>query len=186
VYLKVIGSEKLLRLTTDPSTDSSPAWSPDGRQLAFVRFSRKQRAVLAIPALGGPERTLYTAEDRVAVPRHHPLAWTPDGKFIVLTESPADRKETRIILISSETSETRTLLSSSIDSVFSYSQPRFSPNGRQLAVVCWSSISNADIQLVTLASGQHEPLGLTKFNLRSFDFTADGREIIFATNSSLW
>jgi Tol biopolymer transport system component len=84
VYLKVIGSEKSLRLTTDPSTDSSPAWSPDGRQLAFVRFSRKQRAVLAIPALGGPERTLYTAEDRVAVPRHHPLAWTPDGKFLQL------------------------------------------------------------------------------------------------------
>jgi len=186
VYLKVIGSEKPLRLTTDPSTDGSPAWSPDGRLLAFVRFSGKQRAVLAIPALGGPERTLYAAEDRFAFPRHHPLAWSPDGKFIALTESPADKEESRIILISAETNVRQTLISSSSDSVHFYSQPRFSPDGRYLAVISWPSGSNADIQLVALAGGNPDPLGLTKFNLRSFDFTADGREIIFATSSALW
>jgi len=49
IYLKVIGSEKPLRLTKDPSGDYSPVWSPDGRQLAVIRLSGKRRAVLVIP-----------------------------------------------------------------------------------------------------------------------------------------
>src|SRR5215510_2569482 len=37
IYVMLIGSEKPLRLTTDPANDYAPNWSPDGRQLAFVR-----------------------------------------------------------------------------------------------------------------------------------------------------
>ena len=66
IYLKVIGSEKALRLTKDTSRDLSPVWSPDGRQIAFIRLVGQTKTILVIPALGGPERTLYTAQDRFA------------------------------------------------------------------------------------------------------------------------
>ena len=154
LYLKVIGSEKALRLTKDTSGDHSPVWSPDGRQIAFTRWSDKQRTVLVIPALGGPERTLYTTQDRFARPPLRPLAWSPDGKLIALTESPPDSKESQIVLISPETRERRTLLSSSLDPVYFYSHPRFSPDGRLLAFRSSPSFSNSDIHTIDLASGK--------------------------------
>jgi Tol biopolymer transport system component len=37
IYIKVVRAEPPLRLTTDPAADYSPAWSPDGRAIAFLR-----------------------------------------------------------------------------------------------------------------------------------------------------
>ena len=57
IYVKVIGPGAPLRLTTHASPDFSPAWSPDGRQIAFLRaLPNGKAALLLIPALGGPER----------------------------------------------------------------------------------------------------------------------------------
>jgi Tol biopolymer transport system component len=67
-----------------------------------------------------------------------------------------------------------------------YSHPRFSPDGRLLAFRSSPSFSNADVHTIDLASGKIHRLGLTKFNLAGFDFTTDGREIIFSTNASTW
>ncbi|MGC2185531.1 MAG: protein kinase [Terriglobales bacterium] len=52
IYVKLIGtSSPPLRLTTDPAADFSPAWSPDGRFIAFLReVSGVKCALLLIPA----------------------------------------------------------------------------------------------------------------------------------------
>jgi Tol biopolymer transport system component len=39
IYLKLVGSSEVRRVTTDPALDVTPSWSPDGRQIAFVRVS---------------------------------------------------------------------------------------------------------------------------------------------------
>ena len=57
IYVKMIGSETPLRLTTDPAPDFSPAWSTDGRTIAFLRrLPGGRAAALLIPAIGAPER----------------------------------------------------------------------------------------------------------------------------------
>src|SRR5206468_8968869 len=60
IYVKQIGVEAALRLTTDARADLSPAWSPDGRFIAFVRvLSTLKAEVLLISSLaGGPVRRL--------------------------------------------------------------------------------------------------------------------------------
>ena len=40
LYVKTIGNENLLRLTNDPAVHLAPAWSPDGKQIAFQRVSK--------------------------------------------------------------------------------------------------------------------------------------------------
>jgi len=56
IYVKQIGVETPLRLTSDSSPDLSPAWSPNGRSIAGIRISPNTRAeLLLIPSLvGGP------------------------------------------------------------------------------------------------------------------------------------
>ncbi len=54
IYVKLIGSSEPLRLTRDPAAEFSPAWSPDGRQIAFLqRLPGGKATVMLMSALGG-------------------------------------------------------------------------------------------------------------------------------------
>src|SRR5262249_47399874 len=79
IYVKVVGSGAPLRLTTDPAEDRFPAWSPDGRQIAFSRGA----AIYLISPLGGPERKLVDFETS------SPMSWSPDGKWIAAAQHAA-------------------------------------------------------------------------------------------------
>ena len=56
IYVKLVGPGDPLRLTTHPAWDHSPAWSPDGIYIAFLRrLSAEKDTVFLVPALGGME-----------------------------------------------------------------------------------------------------------------------------------
>lgn len=59
--------------------DASPAWSPDGRQIAFVRATVKRCALMLIPATGGSARELGECIGG----NSHPIRWFPDSKALV-------------------------------------------------------------------------------------------------------
>ena len=56
IYVKLIGSPTPVRLTTNPAADLSPAFSPDGRSIGFIRLFEKRAVFVFIPAIGGTER----------------------------------------------------------------------------------------------------------------------------------
>src|SRR5262249_8548916 len=62
IYVKVVnGASPPLRLTRDSNPDLAPAWSPDGRWIAFLRKTGDAGAVFLVSPLGGPERRLTDA-----------------------------------------------------------------------------------------------------------------------------
>jgi len=74
------------QLTTFPGPDTQPAWSPDGRTIAYLqgdepRFSAYNLSRLAVvPAEGGTPTILTSALDRPVEGR---FQWTADGKNIL-------------------------------------------------------------------------------------------------------
>ena len=59
IYVKRIDPGPPQRLTYDSAADISPAWSPNGRWIAFLRAKQMGRyAVVLISPLGGPERAV--------------------------------------------------------------------------------------------------------------------------------
>jgi tricorn protease-like protein len=91
IYVKLVDAGTPIRLTQDPAFDGAPAWSPDGRFLAFVRLSPVGKGgYYVIPALGGAERKVA---DIPQTPSHRPSPsadWTPDSKSLVIVDTSVD------------------------------------------------------------------------------------------------
>jgi Tol biopolymer transport system component/DNA-binding winged helix-turn-helix (wHTH) protein len=186
IYTALVGGERSLRLTRDPG-DGCPAWSPDDRQIAFMRYSGKTLSIFTIPALGGTERRLYSGP----APFASGLAWSPSGEFLAFPQSSAENPtRSWISLLSVADSSVHPLTSPDGGSLDA--EPAFSPDGSQLAFVraTIAGVSN-DVYVMPTTGGQ--PRRLT-FDHRPIvgppAWTADGRDIIFSSTrggpESLW
>jgi len=184
IYIKSIDSSTTLRLTTDAATDFAPKWSPDGRNIAFLRGTGAGRAtLLLVPAMGGAERKIA---DLFANSEHATLSWTPDSKWLVTSGSQSDDQPERVLTVSLETGEIRAITPSL--PLMSDIQPALSPNGRTLAFIRHDP-TNLIRRLETLPlSGQLEPRGEPRplpigrdVDPRAPAWTADGGALLFST-----
>jgi dipeptidyl aminopeptidase/acylaminoacyl peptidase len=76
------GSSSPRQLTTASDGASQPAWSPDGRQLVFVRASEGKAQLFLLSMDGGEPRQLT----KHAYGASNPV-WSPDGKKILFSGS---------------------------------------------------------------------------------------------------
>ncbi|MBL8290326.1 MAG: PD40 domain-containing protein [Bryobacterales bacterium] len=200
VYVAAIGSGTLRRVTTDAANDFSPAWSPDGRTIAFLRQSGDDRAALMLVAsTGGPEhRIAETRGDQLRdrLPSQQQLrseeqlanlAWSPDGHWVAAAHREEEEPHPGIYLFSM-TGEKRKLTTSPPDS-FGDHTPAFSPDGQTLAFCRLLGYSWSELYLLSLDSKQ-KPVGnvlrLTNHNQWSTNpvWMQGGREILYVLRQS--
>jgi Tol biopolymer transport system component len=189
IYRKLIGGGEPLRLTKDPEGGDGPAWSPDGRFIAFYRGPH----VYVMPALGGPERPVGKGKFwnwRLNYP-HSTLAWTPDGGWLLLPDHQCtpDCALQGLFALSVDTGEKRRLTSCP-ESLWGDEEPALSPDGRTLTFVRMQELGIGDVYLLPLGENlqpQGEPERLTYENLwvQSPVWTRDGKEIFFSTGAIL-
>lgn len=70
------------QLTSSKDGSSQPAWSPDGKQLAFVRAVDNKPQIFVLPMDGGEAMQLTKSKSGAVSPR-----WSPDGKQILYASS---------------------------------------------------------------------------------------------------
>ena len=93
LYLQPVDTFNAVPLTTpgEGKVDLKPRWSPDGRELAFVRCAVDRRCeLMRMPALGGPGRTIAENVDTKYLIG---FDWRPDGKAIVMGGRPQPELE---------------------------------------------------------------------------------------------
>lgn len=80
LLIKRDGSEFRTLTDTDDVDEIEPAWSADGRQIAYVRATVGQRQIWLMDVATGDTRPLTPQQDYAISP-----AWSPDGNQIVFS-----------------------------------------------------------------------------------------------------
>ena len=109
---------------TSPEPIISPAWSPDGTQLAYVSFESRKPVVYVHNVSTGKRRLIANFKGSNSAP-----AWSSDGKTLAVTLSREGGSQ--LFLLSAGGGEPRRLIqSNSIDT-----EPVFTPDGKLIYFV---------------------------------------------------
>jgi Tol biopolymer transport system component len=126
VYIRSAGGDRLLRLTDDPSNDTHPVWTSDGRAIAFLsdRFNRWDLYKIAADGRGEVQR--LTNHRR----REEQADLSPDGGHVVFTDG-LGRPDSRVLVLDLDAGTVRPLIEGGRDD----RDPAWSPDGRRVAFV---------------------------------------------------
>ena len=80
VFLARAAGGEPVQLTRAKKSSTAPAWSPDGKWLAFASDRTDKRQIYLISPSGGEARMITNVEDGVGS-----FEWSPDGKRIAFT-----------------------------------------------------------------------------------------------------
>ena len=177
IYIKAVESDALRKLTDTPFSESNPAWSPDGTQIAFCR-APPDRGVYIVSQLGGMERKISNSGDFVR--------WTPDGKSLVIRDTP--NGPTSIVEISLDTRKRRLVTPTPLGSRDVWFD--VSPDGKTLAFIREQHSAVGDLYVVPMSGG--EPQRRTNFDAANGPpvWSPNGREVIvnlgYGYPTTLW
>ena len=107
-----------------PEPIISPAWSPDGRELAYVSFESQKAVVYVQDVLTGKRRAVANFRGSNSAP-----AWSPDGQTLAVTLSKEGGSQLFLMGRNGENAR-RVTSSSAIDT-----EPVFAPDGRTIYFV---------------------------------------------------
>ena len=180
IFVKQIGNESLVRLTTNPAPDRGPSWSPDGRWIAFTRRASDEVGLYLIPSLGGAERKIAALAPTLLPEFPVQLSWTPDSEYLAVQDRNSPQEPYGIWLVARETGEKRRLTTPPTKN--DDGSPVVSPDGRTILFTRRRDPEMNDLYQVPVTGGQPHQVVLDQdMSVYSPTWTPDGREILFVS-----
>jgi Tol biopolymer transport system component len=190
IYVTIVGSSEVRRLTTDPARDFNPAWSPNGRQSAFLREGREGSTIQIVSPLSGSDQKLSSFHGASS------LTWSPDSRWIAVGRSHSVQAVNGgdgaggIYLIPLRGGEPHAIIRSKPSTTSDF-LPALSPDGRRLAYASCRRDLTCHVYLTELdaaAAATAPPRQLTNQELHgvgSLAWTRDGRSVVYDAGRAL-
>jgi dipeptidyl aminopeptidase/acylaminoacyl peptidase len=189
LYVFDIAAKTLVQISSGDFDDSQPAWSPDGKSLAFMSNRSKP----------DPDATYNTDiwvvaadnTDKGANPTQittnpgeddHP-SWSPDSKWITYTTSVSPKLfyyATKHVGISPATGGEAKVLTLSFDRMATL--PRFAPDGKSIYFVA-DDDGTQTLAQVSVAGGEVKRVIGGRLTVENFSFSTDGTLVANLTTS---
>jgi TolB protein len=155
------------RVTKDSSMNLGPAWSPDGKKLAYASYVNGFPDIYTVDLGSGHVRQLTNNRSTNITP-----AWSPDGDIIMY--SSAKNRDPDLFIVNPNTGAER-----AFSSAFGIDLgPRFSPDG-DAVVFASERGGNLNIYKQSLKGGLPQKLSFHGYQNDSPDWSPDSTKITF-------
>ena len=150
----------------------SPAWSPDGKKLAYVSFEKSQPSIFVQEVFTGKREKISSFKGINGAP-----AWSPDGRYLAMTLSKDGNPD--IYVMDMRTRKIRPLTRHwAIDT-----EPAWSPDGKHI-VFTSDRGGQPQIYRVPASGGTAERLTFEgKYNARA-SYSPDGKSLVLVSRSN--
>jgi Tol biopolymer transport system component len=154
--------------------------SPDGRQVAYTWYNKDHFYDLRIVGMDGSNSRVLHADDQLKYVS--PCDWSPDGQSVLAAFDGRDNKS-QIALVAVKDGSVKVLRT------FEQQAPqraRFSPDGRFVAYAFpqGPGAQEHDIYVLSVDGSRDSPLVQHPANDVMFDWTPDGKRILFGSDRS--
>ena len=198
IWLADAQSGSTRQLTNGRKSSNAPAWSPDGKRLAFGSDRDDKRQIFLIDLGGGEAIKLTSAEESVGG-----FGWSPDGRSIAFTSNEPraeaikerekkyaefdvidqDHRLSHLFVVDVESKAIRRLTSGA----FTVGRFEWSPDSRQIAFDHRingdpANGGSADISVVTVADGAVRKLVTQEGPDVNPQWSPDGSQIAFESS----
>jgi Tol biopolymer transport system component len=132
-----------LRQLTDNAADEYPAWSPDGKTIAFNRLTKANGGIYTVNADGGGLRQLTDPPEGFW---DSEPSWSPDGTRVAFTRGAGERPgRPDVFTMNADGTDLRKLTGKTEGA----HSPDFSPDGKRIVFIGWEggnklAVMNAD------------------------------------------
>ncbi|HEY4356296.1 MAG TPA: hypothetical protein VGN16_11150 [Acidobacteriaceae bacterium] len=177
IYIQALESEDARRI----AAGARPAWSPDGKRLAFLRPEANGKKLIILHTLAtGAETTLTEVEARgpwlCQMPR---LSWSPDGSTLYTSARTGLSLVCGIVVIDVSTSNVSALIppETSVGDL----EADVSPDGSMVAFMRGLGMGASDIFVASSHGGEVHRVTYDGADLLGFDWSTDGKAVIVAS-----
>ena len=205
IWLKMIGSSEVRRLTTDAGYDTAPSWSPDGTQVAFFRGRPGETSgrIYVVSPLGGVERklsdfpaaSLSIGWNPASVPQ---VSWSPDSRWLAVARARSANETSAeaggIHLVPVNGGDAHPMTAPKVPNIDW--NPAFSPDGHRLAYASCTGTSTpacevlvVDLRADFVPNSPPRRLAGQGYTIAGLAWTRDGGSVVYSrwwTFAQLW
>jgi dipeptidyl aminopeptidase/acylaminoacyl peptidase len=180
LYVFEIATKKLTQITSGDFEDSDPAWSPDGKLVAFTSNrtdepDNNRNSDIWIVAADNTDKGQTLRRLTVNPGADESPAWSPDGRsiaYVTVLDVPAMWYATQYLAVIPAAGGTPALSTRSLDR--NVSSPRYSPDGKDIYFLLEDS-GESHLARIPAGGGQVTRVVGGFRSVGGFDIASDGR-----------